>query len=72
MPAPITALTKLAVAPVTVDLCSLVLCEVSCLINRDEPLGVDIWTSLRGVEGAKKGEAGALLLLPFAMAVTLV
>ncbi len=51
------ALTKLDVAPATVDLFSLV-CEDSFLIRREVPPGVETLTSLRGVEGAKKGEAG--------------
>ena len=54
------ALTKLEVAPATVDLFSLVL-EDSFLIRREVPPGVETLTSLRGVEGAKKGEAGGLM-----------
>lgn len=66
------ALTKLDVAPATDDLCSLALVD-SFLILRVVPPGVEIEMSLRGVDGAKKGDAGGLmpllppLLLPFAM-----
>ena len=65
------ALTKLDVAPATDDLCSLALVD-SFLILRVVPPGVEIWMSLRGVDGAKKGDAGGfmpppLLLPPFAM-----
>lgn len=69
------ALTKLDVAPATDDLCSLALVD-SFLILRVVPPGVEIWMSLRGVDGAKKGDAGGfmplllpLLLPPFAMVV---
>jgi len=51
------ALTRLEVAPATVDLCSLVLGD-SFFIRREVPPGVEILTSLRGVEGAKKGDLG--------------
>ena len=71
IPAPMMALTKLDVAPATDDLCSLALVD-SFLILRVVPPGVEIWMSLRGVDGAKKGDAGGfmpppLLLPPFAM-----
>lgn len=49
------AFTKLLVAPATDDLCSFVSVD-SFLINLLEPPGVETWTSLRGVEGAKKGD----------------
>lgn len=64
------ALTKLEVAPATVDLFSFVW-EDSFLIRREVPPGVEILTSLRGVEGAKKGEAGGLMEV-FAMLEELV
>lgn len=54
------ALTKLEVAPATVDLFSLV-SEDAFLIRREVPPGVETLTSLRGVEGAKKGEAGGCM-----------
>lgn len=50
-----TALIKLLVAPATVLLCSLASVD-SFLMSLAEPPGVEIWISLRGVEGAKKGE----------------
>ncbi len=55
MPAPIIALTKLDAAPATLLLLSLADVD-SFLTSREVPPGVEIWTSLRGVEGAKKGE----------------
>ena len=64
------ALTRLDVAPATVDLVSFGL--VSFLMRRDVPPGVEILTSLRGVEGAKKGEAGGLMLLGLAMVLLFV
>lgn len=66
IPAPIMALTKLEVAPATVDFFSFVL-EHSFLIRRDVPPGVEIWTSLCGSEGAKKGDLGCCCCWLFAI-----
>lgn len=55
IPAPMMALTRLEVAPEMEDLCSTASRD-SFLMSLDVPPGVDTWTSLRGVEGAKKGE----------------
>ena len=56
IPAPMMALTRLLVAPATEDLCSFVSVD-SFLTSLEEPPGVETETSLRGVEGAKNGEA---------------
>jgi len=52
------ALTRLDVAPATVLLCSLALGD-AFFMSRDVPPGVETWTSLRGVEGWRKGDLGA-------------
>lgn len=57
MPAPTMALTRLDVAPATVLLFSRA-AGGSFLTRREVPPGVEIWTTFRGVEGAKKGEDG--------------
>ena len=57
-----TAFTKLLVAPATEDLCSFVSRD-SFLTYFEEPPGVETWTTLRGVDGAKKGELVCLSVL---------
>ena len=59
-----TAFTKLLVAPATEDLCSFVSRD-SFLTYFEEPPGVETSTTLRGVDGAKKGELVCLSVLLF-------